>query len=509
MSIVSFQFFVFVGITVALYWLCPARWRWGVLLIASGAFMLAGTSPALCGVFAAETLVTWLAALAVRKVPGDRPAAFITGVTVTALAAVLIAYKDIVFFVYNINGLGRLAGADIALEMPDWAAPLGISYYSLILIGYLLDVRWEKIEEPQKNPLKLLLFAGYFPQMTSGPLSRYNDVAGTLFGGAKGSLRGVQFGLQRLFWGLFKKLVLADRLAVLVGALYDGEIGTGLLVPAAALLFAAQLYADFSGCMDIVLGVSEMLGIPLAENFRRPLGTENLSEFWRHWHITLGLWLKDYILYPAQKSRWMKRIRNFCKKRWGKRASRDIPMYIGMFITWFCVGFWHGGSWKYIFGTGLFFFAMIAGGILLEPVFQRLITLLRINTGVWSWRLFRRARTFCLFAASLSFGRRADLGAGLRAWGTLFTDWNPWVFFDGTLMELGLDGKDFLVCAFALGAMLVVSMLQEKLGSVREALAEQNLVFRWLVYIALVLAVVVLGRYGPGYDSAAFIYAGF
>ncbi|MDE7262909.1 MAG: hypothetical protein K2N78_12745 [Oscillospiraceae bacterium] len=509
MSIVTLRFFMFVGVTAVLYWLCPSRWRWIVLLAASGAFMLAGSSPALCCVFAAETLLVWLAALRLRKASGERVRTAVTAGTVVLLAAVLIAYKDIAFFVHNINGLGRLAGIDIGLRMPEWAAPVGVSYYTLILIGYLLDVRWEKIGEPQRNPLKMLLFAGYFPQLTSGPFSRYGDVAETLFGGARWSLRGVQFGLQRMFWGLFKKLVLADRLAVLVGALYSGGGRTGTLVLAGAVLFAAQMYADFSGCMDIVLGVSEILGVPLAENFCRPFAAADLSEIWRRWHITLGLWLKDYILYPTLKSGWMQKVRKFCKKHWGKRASREIPTYIGMFITWFCVGFWHGGSWKYIFGSGLFFFGMIAGGMLLDPVFKKIISLMRIDTGTWSWSLFQRVRSFCLFAAAVSFDRRESFMAGLRAWKTVFTDWNPWVLFDGTLMRLGLDGKDIAVCAFALGAMLVVSMLQERLGSVREVLARQNLVFRWLVYIALVLAVVVLGRYGPGYDAAAFIYAGF
>lgn len=511
MSIVTLRFFIFVGVILAEYWICPKKFRWAVLLAGGGYFMLVNTQGnwAVCAVFAAETLLTWLAALAVRRLSGERQKTLMTAATVMILAAALILYKDLSFFVNNINRIGALAGASFGLTLPQWLAPFGISYYTFILIGYLLDVRWGTVEEPQKNPLKMLLFAGYFPQMTSGPITRYNDMSETLFGGGRWELRRFQFGLQRFLWGLFKKLVLADRLAVAVAELYNGEAYTGVLVVVAAGLYIAQLYADFSGCMDIVIGISELFGIPLAENFRRPFSATNLSELWRRWHMTLGVWVRDYLMYPALKSGWMKGVRGFCKKHWGKKASRDIPTYIGMFITWFCVGFWHGGSWKYIFGSGLFFFAMIAGGMLLAPVFQKIIAALKINTETWSWKFFQQVRSFCLFSAAVSFDRRDSFGAGLRAWKTVFTDWNPWTLVDGTLMNLGLDGKDIAVCALGLLAVLVVSMLQERYGSVRELLAKQNLAFRWLVYLALFLAVLVLGRYGPGYNAADFIYARF
>ena len=511
MSIVTLRFFIFTGIVLAEYWLCPKRFRWVVLLAGSGYFLLAGTqfNWAVCAVFAAETLLAWLAALMVRRLEGERLKTLVTAGAVISLAAALILYKDLSFFVNNINRVGALAGFSFGLTLPQWAAPFGISYYSLILIGYLLDVRWGTVEEPEKNPLKVLLFAGYFPQMTSGPITRWNGMAEALSGGARWDLKRFQFGLQRFLWGLFKKLVLADRLAVAVAALYGGETYTGVLVVLAAGLYIAQLYADFSGCMDIVIGVSQLFGVPLAENFRQPFAATNLSELWRRWHMTLGVWVRDYLMYPALKSGWMKAIRGFCKRRWGKKASREIPTYIGMFLTWFCVGFWHGGSWKYIFGSGLFFFAMIAGGMLLEPVFKRLIAALKINTEAWSWKFFQQVRSFCLFSAAVSFDRRESFGAGLRAWRTVFTDWNPWTLFDGTLMNLGLDGKDMTICALGLLAVLAVSMLRERYGSVRELLARQNLAFRWLIYLALFLAVLVLGCYGPGYNAADFIYAGF
>jgi D-alanyl-lipoteichoic acid acyltransferase DltB (MBOAT superfamily) len=516
-SIVGLKFFVFVAATLAVYWIFRPKWRWTALLAASTLFVLIGThNYALYAVFVVMTLITWGAALVVAKVKSERARSGITAVTIVALCVALICYKELAFFVNNINLVGSLVGLDFGLKLPKWVAPFGISYFTLILIGYLLDVRWGTIAAPQKNPLKMLLFAGYFPQLTSGPFSRYNDISGALYGGARWDLRRFQFGLQRFLWGLFKKLVIAERLAVIVATIYDSkplplqdDIYVGLMVVIGAFVYVAQLYTDFSGCMDMVIGVSEMLGIPLAENFKRPFTATSLSEIWRKWHITLGLWLKDYALYPTLKSEWLNKVRVWCKKKLGKKAAKDIPTYIGMLIVWFCVGFWHGGLWKYICGSGLFFFVMIVGGLILQPVFDKIVAFLRIDTKAYSWILWQRIRSFCLFAMAVSFGRRYSFIDGLKAWKTVFTEWNPWVLFDDTIFRLGLDRKDFDVMVLGLVAVWVVSMLQERHGSVRELIARQNLVFRWAVYLALFFAVLILGQYGPGYNPSDFIYGGF
>ncbi len=223
MSIVSFSYFAFVAMVYVCYWLCVPRLRWVVLFFASMYFMLCGAqgNAALCCIFVAETLLTWLAALALQRLEQERRKAWLSGSVIAGLVAVLVFYKDLAFFVNNANVVSHLAGAGVFLRMPERAAPFGISYYTLILIGYLLDVRWGIVPEPQKNPCKLLVFAGYFPHLTSGPFTRYGEVQQALFGGTAWSLRQTQFGLQRLLWGLFKKLVVAERLAVMVRTIYD------------------------------------------------------------------------------------------------------------------------------------------------------------------------------------------------------------------------------------------------------------------------------------------------
>ncbi|MFP3154165.1 hypothetical protein LQZ18_06965 [Lachnospiraceae bacterium ZAX-1] len=518
MSIVTLPFFIFTAVSMIVYWICHSKIRWAVLLCASVLFVLIGTrwNFMLYGIFAAMTLAVWGVAIKLKHMKSEKQKTFLTGCTIIVLLLVLVAYKENVFFVEGEHVFAHIFRLKTYWELPEWVAPFGISYFTLINISYLLDVRWGTIAEPQENPLKMLAFAGYFPHMTSGPFSRYNDMKDKLFGEVSWSLERFQFGLQRFFWGLFKKLVIAERLAAVVGTIYDTkplplqeDLYVGLLVLLGAFAYTALLYMDFSGCMDIVIGISEMFGIPLAENFSRPFSATTLSEIWRRWHITLGVWLKDYVLYPTLKSDWLNKIRQSCKNRFGKKAAKDIPTYIGMLIVWFCVGFWHGGTWKFVFSSGLFFFIMIVGGLILKPQLEMMNKTLHINTQCYSWVLFQRTRSFCLFSLAVSFGRRESLFDGFAAWKTLFTQWNPWVLFDDTLFELGLDRKDFDVMAAGLIVVLIVSMLQGKYGSVRQLIAKQNLAFRWMVYLALFFAVLVLGCYGSGYNMADFIYGGF
>ena len=521
MSIVSAKFLIFITLTLILYYFCLPKWRWCVLLTASVGFFLANSSVALFAVFAATTLITWLAALGIARSKAEETKTLIVGEAIIAFLAVLFLYKESSFVVGNSNIIARITGLPIGMEMPKWVAPLGISYYTLILIGYLLDVRWGTIPEPQKNPLKMLLFAGYFPQMISGPFSRYSFMQEALFNGGSFQVSHLWNGLQRMIWGIFKVLVVSTRLSVFTAAIYEaqalpGNPLRGFAFVFGAILYVLTVYSNFSGSMDIVIGVSEMFGIPLAENFQRPFGATNLSEVWRRWHMTLGFWLKDYVLYPVLKSDWMAKIRTAIKKKFGSKAAKNIPTYIGMFVSWFCVGFWHGGSWKYICGSGLFFFVMILGGILLEPVFNKTIKALHINTASKIWHLFQRLRTFMLFALSVSFGRMGSLGDGLHIWGRAVLKPNFQGLFDFQAISAYLiqyTGADksgtvaMLAIAFVgLLAIFFVSFLQEKYGNLRSLTGKKTFVLRTVAITVVLLACLWFG----GFDNKVdFIYGNF
>jgi alginate O-acetyltransferase complex protein AlgI len=507
MSIVSFYFFIFVAVSLFIYYICPLKIRMYVPLIASIVFFIWGCGLVMFAVMCGMAMIAWFGALSVGKDAGKHK--WIAGAAIVLLAAVLIVFKENSFFTTNADIIGKLFKLNIQIDPPAWAAPLGVSYFTLMLISYLADVSWGKISA-EKNPLKVLLFTCYFPQMTLGPFSRYGEMREyNLFTGNKFDYNNFCFGLQRMLWGLFKKLVLAERLAIIVKTIYDGAAaGThnGIYIIIGAIAYVFQLYTDFSGAIDIIIGVSQMFGIKLPENFRQPFFSRSLSEIWRRWHMTLGLWLKDYVMYPVQKGLTSKFGRK-AQKLFGKRLGKNLLLYLSLLITWFCVGFWHGGSWKYICSSGLFFFVMIVSGMILQPLFDKLKKLLRINTNAWSWHLFESVRSFSLFALSVSFGRAASLPEGFKFWKLAF-NYNPWVLYDGSLLKLGLDAIDFTILISGMLIMLIVSILQLK-GGIRQRLASQNLTFRWAVYLCMFFAVIIFGMYGEGYNPADFIYGGF
>ncbi len=508
MSIVSFKFFMFLAVMVAAYYLTPCAFRWIALLLGSAVFIIIGSSWQLYIVFLAQVMLAYGGALLDRKY--QQQGRWICRTVVALEIAALTLLKESSFFIINARCALSLLGIPREIPYLEFAVPLAISYYTLMLVSYVLDVHWEKIG-PEKNPMKLVLYAGFFPQMVSGPITRYDETSAILCEGHRFDYNRFCFGTQRIMWGLFKKLVIAERLGVIVKTIYGGGLegtwtptGSYILIGAAAYIF--NVYTDFSGGMDIVLGVAQLFGITLPENFNTPFYSTSMSELWRRWHITLGLWLRDYIMYPFLRSRSGSRLREFCQKHWGKKAAKKIPSYIGTLLVWLYCGFWHGGSYTFIF-WGLITFVVIVGGMVLEPLFNKIKMLLRVNTEAASWTLFGRLRTVILFMIVGSVQPAENLVSALKMWKNAFV-FNPWVFVDGSLYQLGLDRIDFGIMIFGLLVLFVVSKYQQK-GSVRETIAKQNLVFRWILWLGLFVAVLLFGMYGEGYDPADFIYGGF
>ena len=304
MSLVSSLFLVFVAAVLLLYYVLPKSFRFWVLLLASLAFaaflgfytlLFVVCSAVLCylgGLLAGPSNKT-----------GLRNAA--TVITVVINIALLCAVKY-----YNVIGLAAerlnlLFGAvDGANSFFAYAVPVGMSFYVLQTTGYILDCRWEKIA-PDKNFFKVLLFSTYFPQLMSGPMNTYANLSEKIekVKEVKFSFERIADGAVRVAYGFFKKLVIAERAAMVVNMIYaDHQTFTGWYVPLGVFFFAIQLYTDFSGCMDVVIGVSHMFGIELPENFNCPFFSKNVKEYWRRWHITLGAWLRDYLMYPVLKS---------------------------------------------------------------------------------------------------------------------------------------------------------------------------------------------------------------
>ena len=380
--------------------------------------------------------------------------------------------------------------------------PLGISFYCFQSMGYVIDVYRESVKA-ENSILKLSLFIAYFPLLVQGPICRYRDLVPQLQGGHAYDPKQVSFGLQRMLWGYFKKLVIADRIAVAVTALRGPEY-TGAAFALLTLFYAVQIYGDFTGGIDIVLGLSQALGISLPENFIRPFFSKNIAEYWRRWHISLGMWMKHYIFYPVSVSAPLRRLGKAARQKWPKFGKR-LPVYIATFATWLATGIWHGLTPNFIL-WGMLNCLVIVISEELTPLYQRFHNRFHLN----QWPLydgFQMLRTFCL----MNLIRACDLFPNpvdyARRLFSLLFDFS--LFPVNELLNLGLTSLDYGILAAGTLLMAAVSILQEKGISVREALWKRPVLLRYSLTFALFLSVLLMGSYGIGYEAGCFIYNQF
>ena len=420
---------------------------------------------------------------------------------------ILFALKYINFAISNVNSLISIFSEAKIPTFDKLILPLGISYYIFKTAGYIIDVYFGKYEA-EANPFKLALFTSFFPNMLQGPIDRYPAVAKTMFAGNDLDGRSVRFALQRILWGYFKKLVIADRLVVAVIAIVsDPDKYPGVMVVAGALLYAAELYCDFTGGIDIAIGVANLFGVNLSENFLRPYFSKNIAEYWRRWHITLGAWFKDYTFYPLCTARPVMALTRFCKKHIGQGAAKRVPVYIASVILWFATGAWHGASWNFIL-WGLGNCAVILISQELEPLYRRFHARYpRIDKNA-GYKTMCILRTNAIMCALRLFDCYKDVPTTFKAFGSIFAKPSFGLLNAQTFLSLGLGVSDYIIAFTGILIIFAVSMIQRK-GSVREKIESKGFAFSLCVFALLFAVVLVFGAYGLGYDSNKFIYTQF
>ena len=512
MSLVSALFLVFVAAVVLLYYVLPKSFRFWVVLAASLAFSAFLGFYTLLFVLISAVLcyVGGLLSGPSKKTALRNAATIITVVINIALLCAVKYYNVIGLAAERLNLMfGAVNGANSFFL---YAVPVGMSFYVLQTTGYILDCRWEKIA-PEKNFFKVLLFSTYFPQLMSGPMNTYASLSAE-FEKAKEVMfdfSRISDGAVRVAWGFFKKLVIAERAAIVVNKIYADHLTyTGWFIPLGVFFFAIQLYTDFSGCMDVVIGVSHMLGIELPENFNCPFFSKNVKEYWRRWHITLGAWLRDYLMYPVLKSTPLIKIGDWSKAKFGKKNGKKVPTYIALLILWFAVGYWHGGLWNYVIGSGILHFIYIVLGMIFEPWFKKIRP--KIGADKLYFRIFQSVRTFILMLTGFVFFRSATVKDAIDMYAAIFRKGGlplNWTNFSATGMTLAnlivLAAAVLLV--FAVDAFKYRPSEDEEAKSLTAFLRSKGIVLLWAAFMVLVVATLVFGMYGLGYDSGSFIYA--
>ena len=494
--------------------------QWVVLLVASLYYFVTTDNVFLIFYPLAATVICYWGIRSIAKVENKRNEWILRGrnpdiikrriflVSILGILLFLVILKYINFTINTINGVGILfKSKTVYLSGFNWLVPLGISYYSLSLIGYVTDVYFGITSSDIKFG-RLALYGMYFPVMISGPILKYREDGAQFFQPHSFDYGQVTRGMQRMLWGFFKKLVISERMAVIVNTVYgDYEKYPGVYIWIGTVCFAFQLYTDFSGCMDIVLGMSETFGIKLPENFERPFFSKSISEYWRRWHITLGIWMKEYVFYPILRSGLFVKMGKMLRNHLGKKKGKQLTTFTAMFCLWFLVGIWHGGNWKYIIGSGLLHWFYIVCGEVSKPWLDRLMNILRIKTDSVGMKGFRILRTFFLVNIGFVFFRAENVTDAFHMLKTALV-FNPIELINGGLLRLGLEWVEMSVAAVALIILLMVSLMQ-RCGSLRDRIAKKGLLQRWCIWYVLLFMVILLGYYGPGYSAAEFIYQGF
>ena len=530
MAFTSIYFLIFAAITICLYYAIPLKWKWLLLLAASYAFYLL-SSPNTFVFVIATTVITFLGGLYIGNCNRDHQAymsahkAELTRDERKALKAAsqkkkrrmvaLILILDfgvlavLKYFRYYLQAAGVFDTGEILI-------PLGISFYTFQSAAYIFDIYRNKIE-PDRNIGKFALFTAFFPQIIQGPISRHDQLAHQLYEGNRFEFRNLSYGAQLMLWGFFKKLVIADRAAILVNEVFDnyGDY-TGGAVFMALLFYMIQIYADFSGGIDIARGVAQCMGIDMTHNFLRPYFSHDLSEFWNRWHISLSHWCRDYIFYPVAMSKFFGKMGKSLRAVLGDRVGKLFPVIIAQFCTFLTIGLWHGAEFKYI-AYGLYNGTIIVLGLLLEPYFKKILTALHIDEKSKGWKGFRIVRTFFVVLAGRVFPKAASFAVAISMFFSMFR-LNHGVPFTETVLGLGLTGTDFLILLAACIIWFLISLYEEKTArsqggagdkAIRDMLERRPLLLRWALLLITFAAVLSLGIYGPGYDAAAFIYRGF
>jgi D-alanyl-lipoteichoic acid acyltransferase DltB (MBOAT superfamily) len=404
------------------------------------------------------------------------------------ILAFLLYFKYGYFVGTNVNAVLQVMGLGI-LPVESLVMPLGISFYTFQTLGYLIDV-YRNRAPADRNIARFALFVSFFPQIVQGPIGRYGELARQLYEPHRFDYQRVKDGLLLTAYGLFKKLVIADRIGLFVNDVFDTTTvaHSGSLALVAALFYGMQIYCDFSGGIDISRGISRCFGIELSANFRHPYYSRSMTEFWRRWHITLGSWMRDYLFYPLMLSRASQRLSAWIRKRTRSKSLKAIPAAIATFIVFMAVGIWHGADWTWV-AYGLFNAVIIGGGVMLEPTYAAFHKAIRVpDTNVF-YTFFMRIRTVILLAFMRFFVRATTLTQALTMTASVFFAFDISALMDGALLEHGLGITDYVILIVGSLILLAVAILQEKGYSILGLLAERGFVVRWCVYVLIAVAI--------------------
>ena len=493
----SSDFLIFFPIVVLVYFLIPQKLKNYWLLITSYYFYMCWNAKyALIILF--STVVTYFSGLALDSLQHQSSVQSVTRKKKTIVAISVLLNLSLLFYFKYINfAIGILGDAlsvlHIELSIPavDILLPVGISFYTFQALGYTIDV-YRGDTYAEKNFFQYALFVSFFPQLVAGPIERSRHLLQQLSTPHKFNSDEAKSGLLLMLWGFFLKIVLADRIAIFVDWVYgDYHTFGGWYLIVATVLFAIQIYCDFAGYSIIAMGAAQILGIRLMENFQSPYLATSVADFWRRWHISLTSWFKDYLYIPLGGSR--------CRK-WRK--------YMNKMIVFLASGLWHGAKISFIVWGGLNGLYQVIGEIL-QPLRNKLVKIFHLNRNSLGHKAVHIIVTFVLIDFTWIFFRANSFSEAFTIISQIIHVHNPWILFDGSLYNCGLNSKNFCFMLLCILLLFVTDYLKQKKICIREIIARQDAWCQVLIIAFSVVFLLIFGIYGTSYDASKFIYFQF
>ncbi len=372
-------------------------------------------------------------------------------------------------------------------------------------ISYVIDV-YRGSYPPEKNIFKFALFLSYFPQVIQGPIGRYNRLAPQMFKIHEYNSDDLRYGFQTICWGVFKKIFVADSIGVFVNTIYSNyDEFSGGVIFLGAFAYSIQIYADFSGGIDIIRGISQILGIRLDVNFRRPFFANSVADFWRRWHITLSAWMKDYVFYSLNLSRPVTFINKKARKAFGNKTGKLISICLSTYILYFIVGVWHGAGSNYVL-YGLWNGTIISLSLYLDSSYKGIRKKLNITDHSRWFLVFQIIRTNILVTFGRYFSRADSAGTALAMLKRTFTNFSLDDIKLATLYDMGYTFNGILLMMACILAVFAVDLCFEKKINLYKKFDSTNTFIQLSVITIFISLIVFVLIYGQGYVSTEFIY---
>lgn len=443
-----------------------------------------------------STLITYISGILIdqaNKIQSKRKSTILkkTWVALSFLSnlSILVLFK---YYIFVLDGINMILGRfQIQFPVFEVVLPVGISFYTFQALSYTMDIYRNEVYA-EKNLAKYALFVSFFPQLVAGPIERSKNLLFQINEQHKFDYEAVKDGFLLMLWGFFQKIVIADRVAILVNEVYGNyENYGGFQLIVATVFFAIQIYCDFSGYSDIAIGTAQMMGFRLMKNFNQPYFSESVAEFWRRWHISLSTWFKDYLYIPL-----------------GGNKKGKIRKYVNLMVVFLVSGLWHGANWTFVGWGGVNGAYQVLSEIL-DPIRKNIIKRLHVNIKCKKYKILRICITFSLISFSWIFFRAQSIREATIIIKRMFTIFNPWIFFDLSIFELGLNTEEFLIALISITVLFIVSIMHYKELALRQWVRQQTIGIRWLIYYTAIFIILLWGIYGMDYQQSQFIYFQF